>query len=192
MRSSYCRGYYFFWEVPLTTSPKIGEESLGHEPTQRQIPYQISQKRPRVRRPLYLVLGSYRGTQRGWRRKALAKVTGTKGQPPVKHRWQDQDPSDLCHFWRVAPCKVQWQELGVPTAVLPETNIQIPKGGQEEQAQVEDKKQLNCVHTINLQDINSVLFPILGVSGFPTAGRLPHCSHNWQRITANQWVLQVV
>ena len=51
---------------------------------------------------------------------------------------------------------------------------------------------MNFAHTINLQLTNSVLTPIPGMSDLPTAGRLPHYFHNWQRITADQWVLQVV
>jgi len=36
------------------------------------------------------------------------------------------------------------------------------------------------------------LSPIPGVSYLPTAGRLPQCLQNWQEITADQWILQVV
>ena len=30
------------------------------------------------------------------------------------------------------------------------------------------------------------------MSDLPPVGRLPHCIHNWQSITTDQWVLQVV
>ena len=115
-------------------SPKK-EELLGHEPTQQQIPYQISLKRPRVRRPLYFL---ERVTRRMEEKKALAKVIETKGQPPATRPGSIR-PSLFFGEWH--PCKVWQQEPWLLTAVLPETNI--PKEGQQEPAIVEDNKHLN-------------------------------------------------
>jgi len=75
----------------------------------------------------------------------------------------------------------------VLTAVPPEASSQ----SSEEDQQAVEKEQLTSAYT-NLQYFNSVLSPIPGVSCLPAAGRLLQCLQNWQEITANQWILQVV
>lgn len=145
-------------------SPKK-EELLDHELTQQQIPYQISLKRPRVRRPLYFLETV---TRRLEEEKALAKVTKTKGQPPAT-RLGSTRPSLFFGEW--CPCKVWQQEPRLLTAVLPEKNIQITKEGRATgTGNSREQQTLKYAHMINLQLINSVLLSISSMSGLSKVG----------------------
>ena len=157
---------------------------------------EISLKRSLVSRPLYLLPGFREGYKEVGGRKSIAQSNRNKG--PTTSKAPSARPGSI----RSLPFFAEWHPCKVGTeAETQGANSHTPRNkhpnsrrreGQQEWAQAEDKQQLNCAHMVNLQFINKVLFPISGMSGLPTASRLPHCSHNWQEITPNQWVLQVV
>ena len=127
--------------------------------------------------------------------KALIKVTGARhgrGLPP-KCQHSGQDSNDLQHFWEGHP---QWQEPSVPAVVSTTTAIlseEQEEQGQEVTQPTRVEQTVASVEYINnLTRLMSTLTPIPYLSGLPPTGLLPHYLCNWQNITTDLWVLQVV
>lgn len=58
--------------------------------------------------------------------------------------------------------------------------------------EVEQTGPLDIVHIHNQCFFNNIITPMPFLSRLPPAGRLLHCIKNWQALTTNPWVLQVV
>jgi len=133
-----------------------------------------------------------KATKRIEKAKELEKVTGSKrgGAPPQKRKYQDKDPQRLTSFFgERCPCKIQRREPCAPQAVQPAEEVPEPE------ERLQEAKQLGTVESLthtctNL--LNSTISHTLCIAQLPMAGRLPHCLHNWQAVTSDPWVLQVV
>jgi len=101
-------------------------------------------------------------------------------------------------------CTVRQQEIPVPTSVQPKPQPE-PKL-QAVSASATSQTSQKAVQTVILEDnfsdsllnacvlnlLNITLSPIPGLPRLPPSARLPHCLCNWQAITADLWVFQVV
>ena len=96
-------------------------------------------------------------------------------------------------FGAGCPSKVRRQESPAPAAV-PTTTAKEHKGQRQETIQPAKLKQAvdTIVHIDSLACLHKTLNHTLHLSGLPPMCRLPHCIVNWQNITTDQWVLQVV
>lgn len=127
-----------------------------------------------------------KATKRIEEEKVLAKVAGAGHKPPPvkRHRLDNKKIQTTCAvFWRRVP--LQDTVAGILGA-----NSRIPRKDQpnsRRRATTTSSGQKASTHT-NLHMLNSVLLPIPGIACFPTAGWLPCCFQNWQKIMADQWV----
>lgn len=129
-----------------------------------------------------------RTTKRIEEQKALAKVAGTRGWPPLKSQ-QNRDPSSLCHFWRRTPLQDTVAETS-STNSCTLNNIHT-SSRERTKRRVGFHEQVTLTHTTNVH-LMITFFPIPGWSLLPIASRLPFCLCNWHRITSDQWVIQLV
>ena len=131
-----------------------------------------------------------KATKRIEEEKLLAKVIGAGLKPPpAKHRRKDnKDPNDLRRFLENgASARYGSRNPGHRQPYPQKRQVRLQRTMLHTSS---GQRAINsCTHQFTIY--NSVLFPIPSVSNLPTAGWLPHCLQNWQKITADQWVFQV-